>query len=258
MLPATLSPNSFLPPRIKSELDLVKPVARGAKGLPAKRVQEWLTLNGYGLVIDGDFGPATEDQVKAFQRALGQPANGIVDAATWTALVDPLVKAIAPAGASGSLSPRVAEVAKHHVAQHPREAGGDNCGPWVRAYLGWDGAEARWCAGFTCTVLEQAAALLDAKPPIKSSASCDTVADRAKIAGKFIPGPKTPPTAIAPGSFFLVRASPTDWTHVGIVLQAGPDSFSTFEGNTNDQGSANGYEACQRRRDYKRKDFVIW
>lgn len=38
------------------------------------------------LSVDGDFGPATEAAVKAFQRSKDLPPSGEVDAATWTAL----------------------------------------------------------------------------------------------------------------------------------------------------------------------------
>ncbi len=35
---------------------------------------------------DGIFGPKTEDAVRAFQKTVGLPANGIVDFATWDAI----------------------------------------------------------------------------------------------------------------------------------------------------------------------------
>ena len=37
------------------------PLAQGAPDQPnVRRVQEWLSLHGNGVLIDGDFGPATE------------------------------------------------------------------------------------------------------------------------------------------------------------------------------------------------------
>jgi len=34
------------------------------------------------------------------------------------------------------------------------------------------------------------------------------------------------------------------------------DAFETIEGNTNDEGSPNGYEVCRRIRGYRKKDFI--
>lgn len=43
--------------------------------------------HGYSLTIDGDFGPTTHAAVTNFQSLHGLPANGVVDIATWSALV---------------------------------------------------------------------------------------------------------------------------------------------------------------------------
>lgn len=59
----------------------------GAKGTDTKRLQGLLTANGYGTSIDGDFGPNTERQVKAFQGKRAKPVDGIVGPKTWTALL---------------------------------------------------------------------------------------------------------------------------------------------------------------------------
>ncbi len=40
-------------------------------------------------------------------------------------------------------------------------------------------------------------------------------------------------------------------------MRADADVFHTIEGNTNDDGSRNGYEVCARRRGYGKKDFVL-
>ena len=58
------------------------------------------------------------------------------------------------------------------------------------------------------------------------------------------------------GSIFLVRRTPTDWTHTGLVTDAVPVAFDTIEGNTNDDGDREGFEVCSRSRGYASKDFI--
>lgn len=53
----------------------------GSKGQAVKTVQAALKLKA-----DGDFGPATEKAVKAYQKAKGLPETGIVDQTTFKAL----------------------------------------------------------------------------------------------------------------------------------------------------------------------------
>lgn len=259
MLPATVVANSYVPPRVRRELDWPLPIRKGAKQMAAKRVQEWLNIAGFSLIIDSDFGDATEQRVQDFQGKNQLPVTGVVDAATHAKLVEPLIKAIAPiAAGTNTLSKLILEYALQHVAQHPIEAGGENSGPWVRAYLGQDGAGWRWCSGFVCFALEQAARTRGINPPIKSSASCDSMRAFASEAGLFHAEGSIPHTGIAPGSFFLIRKSKYDWIHIGIVSDAGPQTMRTVEGNTDSGGSANGFEATERVRNYDKKDFIIW
>lgn len=62
----------------------------GSKGNRVKAVQALLKGYGYGLGIwgvDGDFGAATVEAVKKFQKKNGLTADGIVGAKTWKALL---------------------------------------------------------------------------------------------------------------------------------------------------------------------------
>lgn len=264
MLPTNLREGAFVPKRVKAEIDFKSPVKRGAKKMRAKRVQEFLTLNRFAVPIDADFGDATRERVRDFQDARGLPVTGVVDFKTHEELVAPLVRALDPISpGSKTLSALTTAYAKQHIKQRVREAGGDNRGPWVRSYLGWDGSGARWCAGFVCFALEQAAHTLGVKLPIASSASCDVLANGAKRAGKFVRESHVksgafPRSQIVPGSFFLVRKVPGDWVHVGIVTAASSKFLSTAEGNTDSGGSSNGFEAAERKRNYRRKDFIVW
>jgi lysozyme len=59
---------------------------KGAKGNAVARLQRALSAAGYAVAADGDFGPATDRAVRAFQAAKGLGVDGIVGPATWQAL----------------------------------------------------------------------------------------------------------------------------------------------------------------------------
>ncbi len=60
-------------------------VERGRRGKNVRRVQEWLTLQGFALVVDGQFGPAPELAVREFQEAASAASTGRVNATTFAA-----------------------------------------------------------------------------------------------------------------------------------------------------------------------------
>ncbi len=63
------------------------PVLRqGARGSSVVRLQNLLRAKGYRISADGAFGPGTAAAVKAFQRAKGLGADGVVGPRTWAAL----------------------------------------------------------------------------------------------------------------------------------------------------------------------------
>ncbi|MDD1607299.1 MAG: peptidoglycan-binding protein [Methylococcaceae bacterium] len=239
-----------------NDLILVKNLKRGDQHGQVKLIQEWLCLHKEIVGTDGDFGPATERAVKDFQSSNGIAATGIVDNNTFEKLVAPMNAAlmnITPAAGS-SLGDLVVAYARQHLKQHPREVGGQNRGPWVRLYMnGNEGEPWAWCAGFVCFCLKQACKTLDQKTlPITPSFSCDDLAASAKKNKIFVNH-----NAIKPGSLFLVRRTDTDWTHTGIVISVDSETCKTIEGNTNDDGSREGYEVCMRTRAYTTKlDFI--
>jgi hypothetical protein len=245
---------------IRAEVELQKPLAIGSRGIRVKRLQEWLNIRGYGLVVDSDFGPVTAQAVGRFQTSARLPMTGRLDQATFAQLVLPMTRTLRrPRRRRSSLGAMIVAGGKRHLREHPIETGGQNCGPWVRLYMeGNDGSPWPWCAGFVRFLLEQARQKLKAPLPIAGSFSCDTLAAQANDAGLFVAERDAVPGAIPPGAFFLVRRTPTDWTHVGVVTRSGPDAFDTIEGNTNDDGGREGFEVCARTRGYKDKDFIVW
>lgn len=242
-----------------SDLTLDKSYRRGDQGVKVRLIQEWLGLRGFHVSIDGDFGPATETAVKQFCTQQGLLDSGVVDTSVFDRLIAPMKAALASITPQGrSFGELVVAYGQQHLQQHPREIGGQNRGPWVRMYMdGNEGTQWAWCAGFTCFCLKQACQSLGVPLPLVPSFSCDSLAASAKEKGIFVKEPQpNDRTKITPGSFFLVRRTNTDWTHTGIVVSAASEVFSTLEGNTNDEGSREGYEVCARTRGYGSKDFI--
>ena len=237
---------------------------KGDTGSKVRRVQEWLLINKFPSGIDGVFGDATESCVTSFQQSVGLPQTGTVNQGTWKALVEPLNRALTPIqfSAGTSRAEAILQVAQQHLAEHPVEAGGDNSGPWVRIYLdGNQGPAWRWCAGFVTFVIKQACAQIGQPMPVPGSYSCDSLAYQAKEAGIFVRGTQiengnVPWSGLGAAQIFLVRKTATDWVHTGFSFGGANTVFSTIEGNTNEGGSANGYEVARRTRSVPKKDFI--
>jgi hypothetical protein len=241
------------------ELAFTEPCERGSRGARVRLVQEWLTLNGHPVVMDGSFGPATEEAVRRFQKRGGMRPDGVVGKRTWAALVAPMASAVAPVEPGDrSLGALVVSYAKQHLRARAREVGGPNAGPWVRLYTGGkEGPDWPWCAAFASFILRQACDTAGVPLPIRPSPSCDALAASARSKGAFREGDgRAAGAGLKPGALFLNRRSPTDWVHTGVVVGFAAETFDTIEGNTNDEGSFEGYEVCRRVRGYAGKDFI--
>lgn len=59
---------------------------RGARGRRVRTLQDLLSTAGFRTAVDGDFGPATERSVRAYQRSRGLGVDGIVGPETARAL----------------------------------------------------------------------------------------------------------------------------------------------------------------------------
>ncbi len=248
---------------VRDELRLEQPTARGDRGRVVRRVQEWLTLNGVAVVIDGIFGPATQYAVRRFQSYRELPKTGAVDETTFAELTRPMLRALAaPSTSPSSCSAGIVAAARQHRRERPREVGGANRGPWVRVYMeGADGPDLPWCAGFASFMVRQAAWHAGVELPIRTSFSCDVLSHDAREQGRFVPETDiveghTSLEALPRGSFFVQRRSDDDWNHVGIIISAMGTVMETIEGNTNDGGSREGTEVCRRIRNLENKDFI--
>lgn len=254
----------YLPSSAKKEITYPGEIKKGQRGKKSKRVQEWVSFHNFKTVIDGDYGPATLVCVKDFQKANGITETGRVNKTTWEALVKPLTDALTDVNpkADTTAAQNVLNFAKQHLKIHPLEIGGQNSGPWVRMYMnGNEGNDWPWCAGFVTFVMKQAYASLGRNMPITGSFSCDHLANQAKEKGLFVKGAdlinKKIEWSEMPASWiFLNRRTSADWTHTGFGFSGVDKIFRTVEGNTNDEGSREGYEVCQRTRGNKNRDYI--
>jgi hypothetical protein len=242
--------------RLRKEVTVTNPLGKDSRAAQVRLVQELLCLHNCKVAIDGEFGDATEAAVRAFQAASDMPATGRVNQATLTGLVQPLLRAIAhdPDPAPG-LAAQAVRVAKRHLAEHPIEIGGQNRGPWVRLYMGGNQGESwAWCAGFVSYVIGQACRDLGAARPVASTFSCDLLALDGQRKGLFVAA--APAARPQPGWIFLRKRTVGDWDHTGLVAGTEATTFITIEGNTNDEGSREGYEVCSRARPHGKYDFI--
>jgi hypothetical protein len=231
---------------------------RGETSRLVRRLQEWLTLQGNITSCDGEWGPATSAALKKFK---GAGKDDTLDAMTWASLIFPLVRATAMPRLPEHFGSTVCEVARQYLRERAREAGGDNMGPWQRHFSrGREGQP--WCQDFASTCWFDAARALQMKT--LPFALCDDnwvassyvpwVANEARRAGKFQPGETD--KEVPAGSMFFLRHNGS-WSHVGLVTAWHGDSIETIEGNTNDDGSANGYEVAARHRARYTCDFGL-
>lgn len=226
-------------------------VRQGDRNSHVKVVQEWLTLCGHPCgAIDGVLGPAT---AKALEMALGARE---CNAEGFRLLSLPLSHALELPRDPGDFRAKLLAAAAQHLLEHPVEIGGDNRGPWVRTYN--RGTEQAWCAGFVCTLLEQAGEASGAASIYDYTLWVPALAANAKRRAKFVAGADATPASVLPGSLFFVRGGTAGWSHTGIVTGWNPDGkFATVEGNTNDEGLPNGFEVCARARAPASCDFGI-
>jgi len=242
------------------DAQLAKAYGPGDRGKTVKLIQECLCLSNCAVKVDGVFGPATEHATKTFQQRQQLPPTGRVEQATMNALMGPIQRAVRPIDGTGkTVAQLVVQYARQHLAEHPLEVGGPNCGPWVRLYMdGNEGTPWKWCAGFVTHIMRAAASAAGQPMPVRRTFSCDILAADAKAKGRLVGdrdvvnGVK----AIGPGHVFLIRRTAHDWVHTGLVIGVANNVYETIEGNTNDSGDPDGYEVCRRTRAIRNVDFI--
>ncbi len=158
-----------------------------------------------------------------------------------------------------NISERALKIATTQVGV--REIGNTNSGKEVDQYLksvGLPGGYS-WCMAFVYWCYQSAATALNVKNPLVKTAGVinewNTIDENNKVA---------PADAIAnnqlitPGSIFIVDHGGGKG-HTGMVERIYGGFINTIEGNTNDDGSREGFEVCRRtRKIVTLKGFIVF
>ncbi|MFM9368572.1 peptidoglycan-binding protein [Streptomyces sp. Da 82-17] len=110
---------------------LTPTLREGAKGAAVKAAQTLLSARGQSVAVDGEFGPATAGAVRAYQKAKGLDANGVVGPESWPALL--AAGSGAPSGDRAKLAAQIlADDGIDPATVHP---GGTHAGSTARQNL---------------------------------------------------------------------------------------------------------------------------
>jgi hypothetical protein len=126
---------------------------------------------------------------------------------------------------------------------------GENWGPKVQAFLAAANVHTPnpWCAAFVNWCAEQEAAKLGVKSPLElvpNQAYVQSYVDYGKAHGWVIPTKD----AKAGDLICFFHKSEGRYAHIGFVTGWKDGQIMTIEGNTNDEGSREGYEVAKRLR----------
>ena len=220
-------------------------------------LKKQLNAAGFGpLATEGPeanlFGPKTTEAVKKFQAAHGLVVDGKVGPATLAALEPgnpaPKDKYHIKGWTTSyqSLGMRALQIAQAQVGV--REVP-QNSGPAVETFLASVGLGPgfSWCMAFVYWCVDQAARGLGIQNPLVRTGGClrqwnETILKKSDT-------PKA-------GDIFIMDLGGGNG-HTGIVLAVRGDTIDTVEGNTNNDGSANGDGVYQRTRKVARmKGFI--
>jgi surface antigen len=123
--------------------------------------------------------------------------------------------------------------------EHPK---GSNWGPDVQIYLASVGitSPASWCMAFVYYCFASAAKILSVINPLYRTGGVMNQWYNAHANNKIIGEPM-------PGDIFIMEF-PHGMGHTGIVEKVEGDYIHSIEGNTNEDGSREGYEVARRKR----------
>ncbi len=238
----------------------------------AKKVQEWLNLHRFHsshfstrVDVDDWYGNATASAVKEFQLLKKIEQTGQVDTATWLRLTAPMRRAFREVDGESSIQERLVQYMQQLCDEHPTEIH-PNSGPWVRAFMkGKEGEWAAWCNGVVSTALDHSCASLgiDMKDIMRWSWSCEETKQYAikdSTTATYYSPEQLNKGEVVPESgdlFLVIRKSDSRARHIGVIEKVEESIASCIEGNTNDEGSREGYELCKRKRNLSNGNYGI-
>ena len=137
-----------------------------------------------------------------------------------------------------------------NVKEEPK---GSNRGRMVSAYLASTGLGGGypWCMAFVYYIFNELSKQLGQTNPLPKTAGCMSHWDKAPADVKItIAQAKQDPNLVRPGQIFIMSRPGKGLGHTGIVLGVDPQkrTFTTMEGNTNDQQSGEGDRVGVNRR----------
>lgn len=205
------------------------PIVRGEKSNAVLQIQRALGIEQTGL-----FGPTTEQVVEEFQADHGLQPDGVVGPATWG-----YIFGMPP----GDLAAEIVRLAGNNVGVHEQPRG-SNRGPVIDKWNLDAGNKLGdpWCVAFAYGMVKGAAFLKKITVPLIRTGSSSAMYRWAVDNNRLGSAPQI-------GDIFLLKGGETGHRHAGIVtgrLIGG--RFATIEGNTNDEGTTEGYEVCRRSR----------
>jgi hypothetical protein len=235
------------------------PLHRGEFGSDdVKALQGRLNDLGFGpLVVDGDFGEATQNAVLHFQArnasSDGRPLSidGEVGETTWAALFGPgAVFSTQAFSADASMRDLVIDIAASQigVVEQPH---GSNRGPEVDVYIrttGLNPAEDSypWCVCFLYWVFDQAAKLKGKENPLPKTAGVIALWNLGRhTEAEVVRKSEATAQTVKPGMIFHLDLGGGKG-HAGLVIEVSGDHLITIEGNTNPGGSSDGFGVFRR------------
>lgn len=213
-----------------------------------RAIQAKLKEKGYLIKVDNILGGETRGAIMDFQAKQGIKSDGEVGPNTLKALGLPAfqqksVYKLRPISAAGqTLAARAMYIA---ISQNGVREQSNNSGPAVDAFLASVGLPSgySWCMAFVYWCYTQAANALGIINPLVRTGGCMRQWNESKCHKLH----DTP----APGDVFIMDLG-GGAGHTGIVTAVHGDEIETVEGNTNDNGSANGDGVYLRRRKMSR------